>query len=119
MSKSTPSKLKPPTPIFSPGVLTIQILEATFKVDVDAAKNQKMDPYFTFMFKGKNHKTKIMKDTGKTPKWTDQIFKLNVPESKDLSESIIFKAFDDVLFKADQELGRTSPQKIQDLVTKN
>ena len=74
------SKLKPPTPIkaqdFTSGTLTLQIHEASFKEDVDAAKNQKMDPYFTFTYLGKDYKTKVMKDAGKNPKWKDEIFKL-------------------------------------------
>ena len=69
-----------------------------------------MDPYFTFKYKGENFKTKVMKDAGKEPKWTDAIFKLKVSSKDDLAETITFMAFDDILFKKDDlALGSTAP----------
>ena len=115
------SGIKNPTPVNSAaksGTLTLQILEATFKEDVDAAKKQKMDPYFEFEVNGNKLKTKVMKDAGTTPKWKDEIFKIKI-EPKNHAEKITFMAYDDVPFKADKALGKTAPQKIGDLVTKN
>jgi Ca2+-dependent lipid-binding protein len=41
-----------------------------------------MDPYVVIQYKGINHKTKVAKAGGKTPKWTDE-FTLKVGNTAD------------------------------------
>lgn len=63
---------------FGSGWLKITLREATLTHDADAFG--KMDPYVVFDYAGKEWKTKVAENAGKTPKW-NQTFLLPVLDS--------------------------------------
>lgn len=90
------------------------IQSATFLKDADTFGKQ--DPYMQFKYEGKEYKTEVKDDAGKSAKWDDTFMMENILSLAKSNEQLVFEAYDKDIGSSDL-LGFTDAIDIVDIVT--